>query len=114
MSPELPMNKPEITPPAHFLRQIVQADLQSGRPTLIATRFPPEPTGYLLFAHATSCCLNSGPAWDFGGVCHLRVDDARPAKEEQECIAAMKPEVQWLRFHGDGEVRYGSDCFVQL
>ncbi len=108
------MNKPEITPPAHFLRQIVQADLQSGKHTRIVTRFPPEPNGYLHIGHAKSICLNFGLAREFGGVCHLRFDDTNPAKEEQEYIDAIKQDVQWLGFQWDGEVRYASDYFDQL
>src|SRR5690606_41696802 len=69
MSPEAPMNKPETTPPAHFLRQIVQADLQSGQHSRIVTRYPPEPNGYLHIGHAKSICLNFGLAKEFGGVC---------------------------------------------
>lgn len=108
------MNKPETTPPAHFLRQIVQADLQSGKHTEIVTRFPPEPNGYLHIGHAKSICLNFGLAKEFGGVCHLRFDDTNPAKEEQEYIDAIKQDVQWLGFQWDGEVRYASDYFDQL
>ena len=108
------MNKPETTPPAHFLRQIIQADLQSGKHTNIVTRFPPEPNGYLHIGHAKSICLNFGLAKEFGGVCHLRFDDTNPAKEEQEYIDAIKHDVQWLGFQWDGEVRYASDYFEQL
>ena len=108
------MNKPETTPPAHFLRQIVQADLQSGKHTEIVTRFPPEPNGYLHIGHAKSICLNFGLAKEFGGVCHLRFDDTNPAKEEQEYIDAIKQDVQWLGFQWDGDVRYASDYFDQL
>ncbi|SDS33237.1 glutaminyl-tRNA synthetase [Halopseudomonas litoralis] len=114
MSPEILMNKPESTPPAHFLRQIVQADLQSGKHTNIVTRFPPEPNGYLHIGHAKSICLNFGLAQEFGGVCHLRFDDTNPAKEEQEYIDAIKQDVEWLGFQWDGEVRYASDYFDQL
>ncbi|WP_193076084.1 glutamine--tRNA ligase/YqeY domain fusion protein [Pseudomonas sp. FME51] len=108
------MNKPESTPPAHFLRQIVQADLQSGKHTNIVTRFPPEPNGYLHIGHAKSICLNFGLAQEFGGVCHLRFDDTNPAKEEQEYIDAIKQDVEWLGFQWAGEVRYASDYFDQL
>ncbi len=31
----------------HFIRQIVREDLASGKHTVIHTRFPPEPNGYL-------------------------------------------------------------------
>ncbi|WP_044499664.1 glutamine--tRNA ligase/YqeY domain fusion protein [Pseudomonas saudimassiliensis] len=108
------MNKPESTPPAHFLRQIVQADLQSGKHSQIVTRFPPEPNGYLHIGHAKSICLNFGLAQEFGGVCHLRFDDTNPAKEEQEYIDAIKADVQWLGFQWHGDVRYASDYFDQL
>lgn len=108
------MNKPEITPPAHFLRQIVQADLQSGKHSKIVTRFPPEPNGYLHIGHAKSICLNFGLAREFGGECHLRFDDTNPAKEEQEYIDAIKQDVEWLGFKWSGEVRYASDYFDQL
>lgn len=108
------MNKPDATPPSHFLRQIVQADLDSGKHSNIVTRFPPEPNGYLHIGHAKSICLNFGLAKEFGGVCHLRFDDTNPAKEEQEYIDAIKADVEWLGFEWGGEVRYASDYFDQL
>ncbi|WP_321347194.1 glutamine--tRNA ligase/YqeY domain fusion protein [Halopseudomonas oceani] len=108
------MNKPDATPPSHFLRQIVQADLDSGKHSNIVTRFPPEPNGYLHIGHAKSICLNFGLAREFGGVCHLRFDDTNPAKEEQEYIDAIKTDVEWLGFQWGGGVRYASDYFDQL
>ncbi|SDR81990.1 glutaminyl-tRNA synthetase [Halopseudomonas sabulinigri] len=108
------MNKPEATPPSHFLRQIVQSDLSSGKHDSIVTRFPPEPNGYLHIGHAKSICLNFGLAKEFAGACHLRFDDTNPAKEEQEYIDAIKQDVEWLGFEWAGNVRYASDYFDQL
>ena len=108
------MNKPEATPPSHFLRQIVQSDLNDGKHNRIVTRFPPEPNGYLHIVHAKSICLNFGLAKEFGGACTLRFDDTNPAKEEQEYIDAIKQDVEWLGFEWAGEVRYASDYFDQL
>ncbi len=108
------MNKPETTTPAHFLRQIVKADLDSGKHGAIVTRFPPEPNGYLHIGHAKSICLNFGLAKEFQGQCNLRFDDTNPAKEEQEYIDAIKQDVEWLGFEWAGKVRYASDYFDQL
>ena len=49
-----------------FIRDIVAADLASGRHTEIVTRFPPEPNGHLHIGHAKSICLNFGVAQEFG------------------------------------------------
>ncbi|ALZ85255.1 glutamine--tRNA ligase [Pseudomonas oryzihabitans] len=100
--------------PAHFLRQIVQADLDAGKQAKIVTRFPPEPNGYLHIGHAKSICVNFGLAREFGGDCHLRFDDTNPAKEDQEYIDAIKSDVHWLGFDWAGEVRYASAYFDQL
>ena len=100
--------------PAHFLRQIVQADLGAGKQAKIVTRFPPEPNGYLHIGHAKSICVNFGLAKEFGGDCHLRFDDTNPAKEDQEYIDAIKSDVHWLGFDWAGEVRYASSYFDQL
>ncbi len=82
--------------PRDFIREIVTADLAAGRRGAIITRFPPEPNGYLHIGHAKSICLNFGIARDFGGRCHLRMDDTNPTKEDVEYVDSITEDVQWL------------------
>ncbi|EKE75140.1 glutamine--tRNA ligase [Gallaecimonas xiamenensis] len=100
--------------PSNFIRQIIDADLQSGKHHSVHTRFPPEPNGYLHVGHAKSICLNFGLADDYQGKCNLRFDDTNPVKEDQEYVDSIKRDVHWLGFEWDGEVRHSSDYFEQL
>lgn len=97
-----------------FIRDIVQADLDSGRHKAVVTRFPPEPNGYLHIGHAKSIGLNFGIAQEFGGRCHLRFDDTNPVKEEQEYIDAIKEDVHWLGYDWGSHLYHASDYFEQL
>ena len=98
-----------------FIRDIVAADLETGKHTSVVTRFPPEPNGYLHLGHAKSICLNFGVAAEFGGHCNLRFDDTNPTKEEQEYIDAIQRDVRWLGFDwGEGNLHFASDYFEQL
>jgi glutaminyl-tRNA synthetase len=97
-----------------FIRDIVAADLASGKHKGVVTRFPPEPNGYLHLGHAKSICLNFGIAEEFGGRCHLRFDDTNPAKEEQEFIDAIQRDVRWLGFDWGEHLHFASDYFEQL
>ena len=97
-----------------FIRDIVKADLDTGRVKGVVTRFPPEPNGYLHIGHAKSICLNFGIAEDFGGRCHLRFDDTNPTKEEQEYIDAIENDVRWLGFDWGRHLYHASDYFEQL
>jgi glutaminyl-tRNA synthetase len=97
-----------------FIRDIVRADLQSGKHKSVVTRFPPEPNGYLHIGHAKSICLNFGIAEDFPGHCNLRFDDTNPAKEEQEYIDAIQRDVRWLGYDWGKNLFYASDYFEQL
>ncbi|MBX6424845.1 MAG: glutamine--tRNA ligase/YqeY domain fusion protein [Variibacter sp.] len=101
-------------PGQDFIRDIIRADLESGRHKTVVTRFPPEPNGYLHIGHAKSICLNFGVAEEFGGRCHLRFDDTNPAKEEQEYIEAIKRDVRWLGFDWGEHLYHASDYFEQL
>ncbi len=100
--------------PRNFITDIIDDDLKAGRHDHVATRFPPEPNGYLHIGHAKSICLNFGLARDYHGTCNLRFDDTNPVKEDMEYINSIKRDVQWLGFQWSGEVRHSSDYFDQL
>src|SRR4051794_17573626 len=97
-----------------FIRNIVQADLDSGKHREIVTRFPPEPNGYLHIGHAKSIALNFGIAQEFSGRCHLRFDDTNPTKEEQEYIDSIQADVRWLGYDWGADLFYASDYFERL
>ncbi len=101
-------------PVQHFIRSIIDADIQSGKHDAIATRFPPEPNGYLHIGHAKSICLNFGLAEDHAGTCNLRFDDTNPEKESEEFALAIQEDVRWLGFSWHGPVRWASDYFQAL
>jgi glutaminyl-tRNA synthetase len=98
---------------SNFIRDIIDADLASGKHTRIVTRFPPEPNGYLHIGHAKSICLNFGIARDYGGDCNLRFDDTNPEKESIEYINSIRRDVEWLGFEWHSNP-FASDYFDQL
>ena len=100
--------------PSNFIRDIIDADLASGKRSEVITRFPPEPNGYLHIGHAKAICLNFGIAGDYDGRCNLRFDDTNPVKEEQEYIDSIQQDVSWLGFDWGGEALYASDYFEKM
>ena len=108
------MSSSDNAPVPHFIRNIIQADLASGKHNSIVTRFPPEPNGYLHVGHAKSICLNFGLALDYQGRCNLRFDDTNPEKESEEYARSIQDDVRWLGFQWNGEVRWASDYFEAL
>ena len=99
---------------SNFIRTIIDQDLASGKNgQRVATRFPPEPNGYLHIGHAKSICLNFGLAEDYNGTCNLRFDDTNPEKESTEYMQAIKADVEWLGFKWTEE-RFASDYFDEL
>ncbi len=106
------------TPPLEqtrdFIREIIDGDLAAGRVAGVVTRFPPEPNGYLHIGHAKSICLNFGVAQEFGGRCHLRMDDTNPTKEEHEYIDSIQEDVRWLGYDWGEHLYFASDYFEQL
>ncbi|WP_394174608.1 glutamine--tRNA ligase [Thalassotalea litorea] len=100
--------------PSNFIRQIIDADLNSGKHTGVHTRFPPEPNGYLHIGHAKSICLNFGIAQDYQGQCNLRFDDTNPEKEDIDYVNSIQEDVKWLGFEWSGDIRYSSDYFDRL
>ena len=107
------MNKEQFAD-NHFIRNIIDEDLASGKHSAIQTRFPPEPNGYLHIGHAKSICLNFGLAYIYDGLCNLRFDDTNPEKESEEYVRAIEEDVRWLGFQWAGAPRYASDYFDRL
>ena len=108
------MTNEPTAPPPNFIHQIIDEDNRTGKfAGRVATRFPPEPNGYLHIGHAKSICLNFGTARKYGGTCNLRFDDTNPTKEETEYVESIMADVRWVGFEWDG-LYYASDYFQQL
>jgi glutaminyl-tRNA synthetase len=105
---------PVESPGLNFIRRIVDDDIASGKHHgRVATRFPPEPNGYLHIGHAKAICLDFGVAVEHGGTCNLRFDDTNPTKEDVEYVDAIEEDVRWLGFKWDA-LFFASDYFEQL
>ncbi len=102
------------SPATDFIRNIISADLDSGKHQHIVTRFPPEPNGQLHIGHAKSICLNFGVANDFDGKCFMRFDDTNPVKEDDEYVEGILRDVRWLGFDWGERLTHASDYFEQL
>ena len=102
-------------PPPNFIRTIIEDDFKTNKfDRRVATRFPPEPNGYLHIGHAKSICLNFGLAIENNGTCNLRFDDTNPSKENAEYVDAIQRDVRWLGFDWGERRFFASDYFEQL
>ncbi len=111
---DTPLRVPEA-PGKDFIREILDEDMRTGKHAgRVATRFPPEPNGYLHIGHAKSICLNFGVASEYGGTCNLRFDDTNPLKEETEYVDSIQEDVRWLGFDWQDRLFYASDYFEKL
>jgi glutaminyl-tRNA synthetase len=109
------MTSSDASSPTDFIREIIDDELRTGkRGGRVATRFPPEPNGYLHIGHAKSVCLNFGIAAQYGGTCNLRMDDTDPAGESLEFVESIINDVHWLGFDWADRLFYASDYFEQL
>src|SRR2546428_1971920 len=112
--PALGPPKPSEGGAVDFIRAIVEEDIASGKHHgRVATRFPPEPNGYLHIGHAKSICLNFGVAQEHGGTCNLRFDDTNPTTEDVEYVDAIKEDVAWPGFPRGAQL-YPSHHLQQL
>jgi len=101
--------------PSNFIRDIIDKDLSENKNNgRVATRFPPEPNGYLHIGHSKSICLNFGIARDYKGTCNLRFDDTNPAKEEVEYVESIIEDIKWLGFDWEDRQYYASNYFEKL
>ncbi len=110
------MSENDNLPSLDFIRTIVSEDLKNGKNDgRIATRFPPEPNGYLHIGHAKSICLNFGISLENSGAsCNLRFDDTNPSKEDVEYVDSIKEDIRWLGFDWEDRLYYASDYFDLL
>ena len=101
--------------PSDFIRDIIEADLKTNKHQgRVATRFPPEPNGYLHIGHAKSICLNFGIAAQYGGTCNLRLDDTDPSGESKEYADSIMGDVKWLGFDWGDRLHHASSYYEQL
>jgi len=109
------MSENDTPKPSNFIRHIIDDDRANNKNDgRVATRFPPEPNGYLHIGHAKSICLNFGIARDYSGTCNLRFDDTNPHKEDVEFVEAIKRDVRWLGFDWNDRQYFASDYFDKL
>ena len=100
---------------SNFIREIIREDLREDRHGgAVITRFPPEPNGHLHIGHAKAICVDFGMAAEFGGQCHLRMDDTNPEKEEQAYVDGIMADVRWLGFDWGTHFFHASDYFEEL
>jgi len=109
------MAQTNSSPPSDFIREIIEEHLLTKRfKGRVATRFPPEPNGYLHIGHAKSVCLNFGIAAQYRGTCNLRMDDTDPTGESQEYVDSIIRDVKWLGFDWEDRLYFASDYYEQL
>jgi glutaminyl-tRNA synthetase len=109
------MDRMDTSPPSDFIRAIIDEDLKADKNQgRVATRFPPEPNGYLHIGHAKSVCLNFGIAAQYGGTCNLRMDDTDPSGESIEYVDSIIRDVRWLGFDWENRLFYASDYNERL
>ena len=94
----------------NFIHAFIDEDLEEGVYDKVATRFPPEPNGYLHVGHAKSIWLNFGTAAKYNGTCNLRYDDTNPVKEDVEYVNAIEADINWLGFKWENKL-WASDYF---
>ncbi len=109
------MVRANSSPPSDFIRDIIEEHLRTSRfQGRVATRFPPEPNGYLHIGHAKSVCLNFGIAAQYEGSCNVRMDDTDPSGESLEYVESIINDVRWLGFDWGDRLFYASDYFERL
>lgn len=98
----------------NFIEQIIEEDLKNSVTSVVHTRFPPEPNGYLHIGHVKAICTNFGIAEKFGGLTNLRFDDTNPTTEETEYVDNIRDDIKWLGFDWDDREYFASDYFPKL
>lgn len=99
--------------PSSFIENIIEKDIAEGKASSVATRFPPEPNGYLHIGHVMASSTNYFLAKKYNGTFNLRFDDTNPAREDEHYIKAIEKDLDWLGIKPD-KVCYASNYFDQF
>ncbi len=99
--------------PENFIEREINADLEKGVNTVVQTRFPPEPNGYMHIGHIKAICVDFGTAEKYGGICNLRFDDTNPSKEDTEYVDSIMNDIRWMGFKWE-HMYYASEYYDQL
>lgn len=97
----------------------VLAKHQEINGSIVRTRFPPEPNGYLHIGHAKSMNMNFRLAFEKLGVptehrrTIFRYDDTNPDAESAEYIDSLRRDLDWLGWKPE-RTTYSSDNFEKL
>ncbi len=78
-----------------------------------ATRFAPEPSGYIHVGHASAAFLAQEFSRIYNGKLFLYFDDTNPEKETQEFVDSIKRDLAWLGIKFDREY-YASDSIERI
>ena len=100
-----------------FIDDFIIEDLAEGgrcEGMKVHTRIPPEPNGYLHIGHAKAIYVDFGTAERGHGICHLRMDDTNPTKEDVEYVDAIKEDIHWLGYDWEDRFYYASDYFEDM
>jgi glutaminyl-tRNA synthetase len=109
------MTQSTTSKPTDFIRDIIDDDIKTNKNDgRVATRFPPEPNGYIHIGHAKSVCLNFGIAAQYNGICNLRMDDTDPLGESMEFVESITRDIRWLGFDWGDRLFYASDYFEKI
>ena len=114
--PGKPRGEAGETKRLHFIEQIIEEDLKTGKwDGRVHTRFPPEPNGYLHIGHAKSICLNFGLAAEYGGTVQpaVRRHQSRPRRRRSTSSRSRRTSAGWAST-GRTALYYASDYFEQL
>ncbi len=101
-------------PATDFIREQINADLETGRYDHVHTRFPPEPNGYMHIGHCKAALTNYGLAQSYDGKFNMRFDDTNPAKEDNEYVESILADLRWLGINWDDRLFFASDYFDKL
>mmetsp|Transcript_33280 Transcript_33280/g.50195 ORF Transcript_33280/g.50195 Transcript_33280/m.50195 type:complete len:691 (-) Transcript_33280:191-2263(-) len=87
--------------------------------SIVRTRFPPEPNGYLHIGHAKSMNMNFSLAFEKLGVAPenrrtiFRYDDTNPDAESEEYIDSLRRDLEWLGWKPE-RTTFSSENFQTL